>query len=59
MLRQQNKCLMNSMQIMSRHAKMNETVRKRAVEASQQTGEDHVVEVSLHASTTIRSIMIA
>ncbi|CAE7525113.1 unnamed protein product, partial [Symbiodinium microadriaticum] len=43
-LRQQTKCLMNSMQMMSRQAKLNETCRKRAVEASQETGEDHVLE---------------
>mmetsp|Transcript_9300 Transcript_9300/g.14012 ORF Transcript_9300/g.14012 Transcript_9300/m.14012 type:complete len:586 (-) Transcript_9300:208-1965(-) len=42
-LKQQTMCLMNSMQMMSRHARINDTCRKRVVAASQEAGEDHVM----------------
>lgn len=44
-LKQQTKCLMNSLTTMSKQARVNATCRRRVVENSQEIGEDHVVEV--------------
>lgn len=46
-LKQQTRCLMNSLTTMSKQARVNATCRRRVVENSQEMGEDHVVEVKI------------